>query len=104
MPEIRPPMAAEILLLGRALLPLPQRSRRKRAELILAETFEAAAYFTASGKVHPSFGDGSLMARILPLRPVAEPFADNADFLQALSVAVGAMRRYRRTASPPSQL
>ena len=44
-----------------------------------------------SGCFHPSFGDGSLIARCLTLAPPPEPFADDREFLRCLALAAHVM-------------
>lgn len=85
---MRPPIAAELVLFARALMVCPAGVRARRAKEILAETETAHDHLRHFGKIHPTFGDGSLTARLLSLSPGAEPFADDADFLQSLSTVV----------------
>ena len=91
---MRPPIAAELLLFARVLMRLPRRLRGAAARSILSEVDVAARYLIQTGRRHPMFGDGSLMARCHALQPAAEPMADDPDFLRALRTVTAAMLRH----------
>lgn len=80
------------MLLARALLLVPAADQGPIARGLLAEVDAAYAYFRTHQKCHPAFGDGSLMGRLLPLCPPAEPLATDAAFLIALGNAAEALR------------
>lgn len=83
---MRSPLAGELVMFARALMAHPAERRGMMAKQILAETEAAHDHIRHNGTIHPVLGDGSLMARILPLSPCSEPFADDLDFLNALGI------------------
>ncbi len=85
---MRAPLAGELVIFARALMAHPAEKRGMMAKEILAETEAAHDYIRHNGTIHPALGDGSLMARILPLSPCSEPFADDLDFLNALAIVI----------------
>ncbi|MDP3264177.1 MAG: hypothetical protein U1E69_15600 [Tabrizicola sp.] len=101
---MRTPLAADVLLLARALMPLPSARRMPYARRLIREATEAQMHFEATRRCHPTYGDGSLMARVLYLRPVAEPVASDPDFLDAICIAAQALRTHYRARLPTSQL
>ena len=94
---MRPASLAELGLMARVLTPLPTSDRPLAARQILAEVEVAAAHLRATGRCHPAFGDGSLMARCLTLSPIAEPLAEDAAFLEALTIACWALADHSET-------
>ncbi|WP_431300141.1 hypothetical protein [Tabrizicola sp. BL-A-41-H6] len=101
---MRTPLAADVLLLARALMPLPKVGRMPFATRLIREATEAQAHFEATRCCHPTFGDGSLMARVLHLHPGAEPVASDPDFLDAMRIAAKALQTHYRARLPTSQL
>lgn len=101
---MRTPYAADFLLLARVLMPCPAAERIKLATQLIREATEARTHFNVSHCCHPTFGDGSLMARVMPLGPRAEPPASDVDFLDALRVAAEALRMHYLARLPTSQL
>ncbi len=88
---MRPPLASELILFARVLMVHPDTARGPIAREIIAETEQACDYLVRYGRPHPTHGDGSLAARLLSLCPTAEPFADDPDFLQSLSIVIDCM-------------
>lgn len=88
---MRSPLASEIVLLARVLSRQNPQDRPAQAASILAETDKADAHRRETGRAHPDFGDGSLMARCSLLRPPPEPLADDPDFLACLALAANAV-------------
>lgn len=101
---MRTPLAADLLLLARALMPVPAVGRMTLARRLIREATEAQVHFEATHRCHPTFGDGSLMARVLYLRPVAEPVASDPDFLDAMCIAAQALRTHYTARLAASQL
>jgi hypothetical protein len=91
---MHPPLAGEVVLLARVLLLTPAAEQASIARGLLLEVESAFRHFCAHQKCHPAFGDGSLMGRLLPLCPPAEPLATDAAFLTALSNAAVALRTH----------
>ncbi len=88
---MRVPSASEIVLLARVLTRLAPKDRSGMAMAILAETDEAELHLRLTGHTHPTFGDGSLMARCTQLSPPPEPLADDREFLACLALAANAV-------------
>jgi len=78
---------SEVLLLARTLLAYPKDNRTTVARQILGEVETAALHLQDTGRCHPVFGDGSIMARCHRLSPRPEPPAQDPDFLAALIAA-----------------
>jgi len=66
------------------------------ATQILSEVDAAARYLAMTGRYHPAFGDGSLMARCHQLSPPHEPMAWDHEFLGSLIVACEALLLHSR--------
>jgi hypothetical protein len=90
---MRQPVLAELSLAARVLLAVPRRQRWRKALRLLQEVQEADTYWEQTGRCHPEFGDGSLMARCHRLSPQAEPMADDPDFLTSLIAVSRAVLR-----------
>jgi hypothetical protein len=97
-------LAADYLLLARALMAHPAGRRRRVAERLIHEAEEADDYFRHTRRCHPAFGDGSLTARILALEPSREPLASDLDFLDSARTAALALAMHYRARLPASQL
>lgn len=94
---MRPVLAADLLLLVRAIMVYPNHLRPDAGLSMMTETDVAEAYFLTHHKNHPQFGDGSLMSRALASSPVPEPVASDPEFLDALETAVCALRQHLRS-------
>jgi hypothetical protein len=88
---------ADLLVFARVLSRIEERHRPRAAKALLDEVEAAAAQLRLSGRCHPVFGDGSLMARCLQLDPPPEPLASDDGFLSSLIVACTAVRRHGKT-------
>lgn len=88
---MRAPAASEIVLLARVLTRLAPEDRPFLASTILAEADAADQHLRLTGRAHPTFGDGSLMARCARLSPPPEPLADDRAFLLCLILAANAV-------------
>ncbi len=89
--EMRVPSACEVLLLARILTRSAPVDRPKLAAAIFAEADAAERHLHRTGRVHPTFGDGSLMSRCMILCAPSEPLADDRDFLDCLALAANSM-------------
>ena len=94
--EMRDPSGAEVLLLARVLVRIDEAERRQRAAEIIAEVEAAARHLSLSGRCHPKWGDGSLMARCLRLDPPPEPLANDSAFLSCIVMACEALQQSDR--------
>lgn len=83
-------------MLARVLSRHAPADRPRRALAVLAEAELADRHRRHTGRIHRSFGDGSLMVRCMLLFPPAEPMADDGDFLTCLALAALAMRLHSK--------
>jgi hypothetical protein len=88
---MRVPAASEIVLLARVISRASPPDRSALAASILAEADRAHHHLRQTGRAHPAFGDGSLMARCSLLSPPAEPLGDDREFLVCLVMAANAV-------------
>jgi hypothetical protein len=88
---MRVPAASEIVLLARVISRAEPRDRPALAASILAQTDRAHDHLCKTGRVHPAFGDGSLMARCSLLFPPSEPLGDDREFVDCLAMAARAV-------------
>ncbi|WP_309666104.1 hypothetical protein [Tabrizicola sp.] len=70
---------------------LPGTGRRSAADAMMCEVEVAYAHFQRYQRIHPAFGDGSLMSRALSLEPGPEPLANDPEFLQSIKIAAEAL-------------
>lgn len=91
---MRDPSGPELLILARALLPVPADARVDVAIRILHEVEAADQHLRLLNRCHPVLGDGSLMSRCLTLSPQAEPLARDPDFLSATIAACQALQQH----------
>lgn len=94
---MRDPSGAELLVFARVLSRIEERHRHQAAKALLGEVEAAAAHLRLSGRCHPVFGNGSLMARCLRLDPPPEPLASDDGFLSSLIAACAAVRRHGKS-------
>lgn len=85
-----------MLLLCRILSRVSARQRMTFAVQILSEVEAATRHLAMTGRCHPAFGDGSLMARCHQLFPPQEPMACDQDFLGSMIVACEALLQHSR--------
>lgn len=82
---MRPVLVGDILAAARVLMALPRGARDGALAEMLAEADLADRFRRRTGRAHPRFGGGCLMAAALARRPGPEPFPADAAFLDALS-------------------
>lgn len=87
-------MLGDLTAVARALLAAPAGLREAR----LVEVFDAAdaagRHFRRTGRCHPQWGDGSLMAAALAGPVVPEPPLSNADYCRSLIRVFEAVEAY----------
>lgn len=81
----------DVTAAGRALLAAPPATRADLLDRLIAEADAAEAHRRATGRAHPRFGTGSLMAAAMS-RPLApEPFLDDPDYAACLALVLSAL-------------
>lgn len=81
----------DALAAARALYPLPDRLHRFALTRMLAEAAAAEAHARATGRMHPRWGDGSLMAAALRRRCVREPLLTDPRWCRCVALVYGTL-------------
>lgn len=84
-------MPSEILLFARALLTIRPEDRPRHSRALICEATIADDYRNATGRAHPDFGDGTLVARLVLEKVPPLSFADDPEFLSSLKIAADAV-------------
>lgn len=90
----------DVVALARCLLLLAPADRRKFADLQISLTDQADVYRTESGRVHPFFGNGTLMSCCNGHQQDAERRVDDPDYADCMIKALEAIVAFG-TNSPP---
>lgn len=100
---MRPILYGDVVCAARALLELPEAAQRVALRAMLARAAAADAYRKRFGRVHPDWGNGSLMgvARRRPLRP--EPALDDPFYCRCLSLVFEELAAWRAEKSGSSR-
>lgn len=95
---MRPLLHGDLASAARLLLTVPPAARGDLCRQLLAEAEAADAHRRATGKLHPRWGNGSLMAaaRKRPLPP--EPGFDDGDYCHAFATVLRMLAAHRRAA------
>lgn len=89
---MRPVMIGDLLAAARVLRAQPPAARDAVIASLIAEADLADRWRGHTGRAHPRFGNGSLMAAALARRPAAEPFLSDPEWLDALGRVIVALR------------
>ncbi|MEX0348018.1 MAG: hypothetical protein AB3N15_01235 [Paracoccaceae bacterium] len=82
---------------ARALLMVEPGARKDLSALLVSEAQEAAAHVKGTGRLHPRYGNGSLMSAAHQ-RPLAnEPGFDNPDYCACVIDVLRAVMRHHRS-------
>lgn len=88
---MRPVLHGDVSSAARALLFVPKRARRGLCERMIREAQAADRYVQATGRVHPFWGNGSLMSAARK-RPLAdEPGFDNSSYCRCFEMVLQAL-------------
>lgn len=87
----------DITSAARALLPVPQGARRARCRRLIKEAEFADRYTRRFGKIHPLWGNGSLMgaARKYPL--AREPRLGDLEYCSCMEMVLHELIQWRRS-------
>lgn len=88
---MRPMGHGDLTAAGCALLSVAPAARRELLSRMLAEAEAADAYRRETGRVHPLWGNGSLMSVAMVLPRSREPFLDDPDYAACLAMIFDAV-------------
>lgn len=91
---MRPVLHGDVSAAARALLAAPQAARRALCARMLVEAELAHQHVSATGRLHPVHGNGSLMA-VARNRPLAdEPGFDDLHYCQCFEMVLRQLIRF----------
>lgn len=100
---MRAVMHGDVVAAARALYAHPEDARLDLIERLLLQARRADRFRRETGRVHPFWGDGSLMSAALGLKPGPEPKLADDDYCSCLAQVFEALirdaRRPRRSAA-----
>lgn len=85
---MRPVLHGDVSAAARVLLTVPQRNRDRLCAIMIAEAELADRYVARTGKLHPQFGNGSLMAAAHGRRLANEPGFDDLQYCQCFEIVL----------------
>lgn len=85
---MRPLLHGDISSAARALLHAPPSSRRRLCARMIHEAEQADRYFRRNGRVHPVWGNGSLMSAARKRTLADEPGFDNVEYCRCLTMVL----------------
>ena len=88
---MRPVFHGDIVAAARAIFPLSVRDRSLKLDDLLLKSARADAFRIATGRLNPSWGDGSLMAAALAEDPPPEPSLEDRDYCLCLGQVLAAL-------------
>lgn len=88
---MRQVLLGDVTAAARALLTAPPGDRARLIRLWLDQAHMAHACHKRTGRPHPLWGNGSLMARALAAGARAEPLPSDTDYLHALRHVIEAL-------------
>lgn len=91
--QMRAVLMGDIIATARALLAVRPEDRAGVLAVIFCEAHAAHHFYKRKGRPHPEWGNGSLMARANLCVQQAEPFAGQAEYLDALHLVISGLRR-----------
>ncbi len=94
---MRAVLMGDIIATARALLVVQPEDRARVLARIFCEAHAAHHFYKRKGRPHPEWGNGSLMARANMSVQQAEPFAGQAEYLDALHQVISGLRRRQLT-------
>lgn len=92
---MRPVMHGDVVAAARVLCALPSPRRGALVGRMLQEARWADRYRIAEGRVHPFWGDGSLMTAALNRRPGPEPQLTDRDYCACITSVLEALIAWR---------
>jgi len=90
----------DVIAAASALMSWPERSRRSLIVRFLEQAHIADIYRKRTGRVHPVWGNGTLMAAVLQNRALpTEPSMSDSAYLNAVSIVIEALLSWRQRAN-----
>ena len=91
---MRPLHHGDLACAARALLPLPAHLRRFACARMIAEAEAAHAHMERTGRLHPRWGNGALMASARRRDLPPEPCFDDAEYRACWAVVLAALAKH----------
>ncbi|MCV6587111.1 MAG: hypothetical protein OIF47_16415 [Marinibacterium sp.] len=92
---MRPLLYGDISAAARRLYAVPPRHRTRLCHTLLEQAEAADAYARSTGRVHPTLGNGSLMAAARKQPLPTEPGFDDPVYCQCFAMVLRALARRR---------
>ena len=83
---MRPVLHGDVVAAARVLYALPEALRVRELARLMQKAAWADAFRKQSGRVHPVWGDGSLMTAALAAAPPPEPQLNDPDYCGCLAM------------------
>lgn len=92
---MRPLLHGDISSAARVLLRVPEEFRDRLCAKMIREAESAHEYALRTGRLHPLFGNGSLMSAARKRVLANEPGFDNVDFCRCFEMVLRQVTRFR---------
>lgn len=92
---MRPVLHGDVSAAARALLAVPQRSRRSLCIKMVAEAELADLHVQRTGRLHPDYGNGSLMTAARTRVLADEPSFDDPNYCQCFGMVLRQLIRHQ---------
>lgn len=100
---MRPVLHGDVIAAARVLLGLPEPFRVPVLRRLFHQADLAERYWRAKGKLHPLYGDGSLMSASHMRRLVAEPSLQDDEYCTCIITVFAELLRWRLRAGHGSK-
>ncbi len=94
---MRPILHGDVSAAARALLAAPAAIRARLCDRLIAEAEMADLHVAETGRLHPVFGNGSLMAAARGRKLADEPRFDDIQYCQCFELVLQALIRFHIT-------
>ncbi|MCP3969402.1 MAG: hypothetical protein GY717_03620 [Rhodobacteraceae bacterium] len=88
---MRPVLHGDVVAAARVLYRMPIRLRPDAMKRMLCQASMADRYRLVTGRLHPEWGDGSLMVAALAKAPPPEPRLDDRDYCGCMAMVFEAL-------------
>lgn len=92
---MRPLLHGDVSNAARALLAAPRRQRSALCRRMIDEAEAADAHVRRTGRLHPFWGNGSLMAAARSRRLADEPGFDDPDYCECFEMVLRALIEHK---------